>query len=45
MVFAEYIYHFTGLPVVLPHQEGSDLTVTVEEEQELVDDVEQLRNV
>ena len=32
-----------NLPVVLPHQEGLDLTTTVEKEQELVDEVEQLR--
>lgn len=31
------------LPVILPHQEGLDLTLTVEKEQELVDEVEQLR--
>jgi kinetochore protein Mis12/MTW1 len=31
------------LPVVLPHQEGLDLTATVEEEQKLVGEVEQLR--
>ena len=31
------------LPVVLPHQKGLDLTLTVEKEQELVDEVEQLR--
>jgi kinetochore protein Mis12/MTW1 len=33
----------SDLPVVLPHQEGLDLTLTVEKEQELVDEVEQLR--
>jgi kinetochore protein Mis12/MTW1 len=33
----------TDLPVVLPHQEGLDFTITVEKEQELVDEVEQLR--
>ena len=33
----------SDLPVVLPHQEGLDFTITVEKEQELVDDVEQLR--
>ena len=31
------------LPIVLPHHEGLDLTATVEKEQELVDEVEQLR--
>jgi kinetochore protein Mis12/MTW1 len=31
------------LPVVLPHQKGLDLTLTVGKEQELVDEVEQLR--
>ena len=31
------------LPVVLPHQEGLDLTLTVKKEQELMDEVEQLR--
>ena len=33
----------SDLPIVLPHQEGLDFTVTVEKEQELVDEVEQLR--
>ena len=31
------------LPVVLPHEEGLDLTLTVEKERELMDEVEQLR--
>ena len=31
------------LPVVLPHQEGLDLTVTPEQEQEAMDEVEELR--
>lgn len=31
------------LPIVLPHQEGLDLTLTVEKEQELMDEVDQLR--
>jgi len=31
------------LPVVLPHQEGLDLTVTTEQEQEAMDEVEELR--
>ena len=33
----------SDLPIVLPHQEGLDFTITVEKEQELVDEVEQLR--
>jgi kinetochore protein Mis12/MTW1 len=33
----------SDLPIVLPHQEKLDFTVTVEKEQELVDEVEQLR--
>ena len=33
----------SDLPIVLPHQEGLDFTTTVEKEQELVDEVEQLR--
>jgi kinetochore protein Mis12/MTW1 len=33
----------SDLPSVLPHQEGLDFTITVEKEQELVDEVEQLR--
>jgi len=32
-----------GLPIVLPHQEKLDLTVTPEREQELMDEVEELR--
>ncbi|CAA7257440.1 unnamed protein product [Cyclocybe aegerita] len=31
------------LPVVLPHQEGLDLTVTPEQEQELMDEIDELR--
>ena len=31
------------LPIVLPHQEGLDLTVTPEQEQEAMDEVEELR--
>ena len=31
------------LPIVLPHQEGLDFTITVEKEQELVNEVEHLR--
>jgi kinetochore protein Mis12/MTW1 len=33
----------SDLPIVLPHQEGLDFTITVGKEQELVDEVEQLR--
>ncbi|RDB18639.1 Centromere protein mis12 [Hypsizygus marmoreus] len=33
----------SDLPVVLPHQQGLDLTVTVEREQELMEELEQLR--
>jgi kinetochore protein Mis12/MTW1 len=33
----------SDLPIVLPHQEGLDFTTTVGKEQELVDEVEQLR--
>ena len=33
----------SDLPIVLPHQEGLDFTITVEKEQELVDEIEQLR--
>lgn len=32
-----------GLPVVVPHQEGLDLTCTAEREQELLDECEELR--
>jgi hypothetical protein len=42
-VSEEYIHVPTDLPVVIPHQEGLDFTITVEKEQELVDEVEQLR--
>ena len=31
------------LPVVLPHQEGLDLTLGAEQEQELIDEVDELR--
>ncbi|CAA7262497.1 unnamed protein product [Cyclocybe aegerita] len=31
------------LPVVLPHQEGLDLTVTPEQEQELMDEIDEMR--
>ena len=33
----------SDLPIVLPHQDGLDFTITVEKEQELVDEVERLR--
>jgi kinetochore protein Mis12/MTW1 len=32
-----------GLPVVVPHQEGLDLTCTLEREQELMDECDELR--
>ena len=32
-----------GLPYVLPHQEGLDLTTTPEQEQELLDEINALR--
>lgn len=39
------IFHIPpDLPIVLPHQEGLDLTVTAEREQELMNEMEDLRN-
>ena len=39
------IFHIPpDLPIVLPHQEGLDLTVTSEREQELMNEMEDLRN-
>lgn len=39
------IFHIPpDLPIVLPHQEGLDLTVTSERVQELMDEMEDLRN-